>query len=82
MNDFLNKTQVCTTEEQSNKLIKMGLNIETADVCFYKPYPGEPHEIVFRKPYYGDDIPAWSLHRLISLREIGMKEHNNRNTVS
>lgn len=42
-------TQVCTTREQSERLLSMGLNPETAD-------------IVQRKN--GKCFHAWSLHRL------------------
>ena len=45
-------TQVCTTREQSERLLSMGLNPETAD-------------IVRRKN--GQRFHAWSLHRLIEL---------------
>ena len=36
MTDF--KTQVCTTIEQSNKLIELGINPDTADMGWFKAY--------------------------------------------
>lgn len=80
MNAILNKTQTCTTIEQSKELLEIyHLKPETADMCYYKPYPNELYELTVREPYFSDDIPAWSLHRLIMLRDLGMKEHNGDN---
>lgn len=50
-------TQVCTTREQSERLLSMGLNPETADMYIYDT------EVYIGKANI-DDIPAWSLHRL------------------
>ena len=65
-------TQVCTTIEQSNKLIELGINPDTADMGWFKAYSlkGEIYK-PFRKEYklenYKTDIPAWSLHRLLKM---------------
>lgn len=70
MADF--KTQVCTTIEQSNKLIELGINPDTADMGWFKAYSlkGEIYK-PFIKEYklenYKTDIPAWSLHRLLKM---------------
>ncbi len=53
-------SQVCTDIHQSQRLLEMGLNPETADMCIYDD------EVYICKPNI-DDIPAWSLHRLIEL---------------
>ncbi len=62
------KSQVCTDKVQSERLLALGLKKETADMWY-------PH---FAKtcpiPLMGevlttDDIPAWSLHRLIELKQ-------------
>lgn len=69
-------SQICTTEEQSKRLLALGLKRETAD-CFLE-YVGKdnygnnvwhPSTIVnnFKMPDYSRDIPAWSLHRLIKM---------------
>ena len=59
-------SQICTTREQSERLLVLGLKKETADMWY-------PH---FAKtcpiPLMGevlttDDIPAWSLGRLIEM---------------
>lgn len=65
-------TQVCTTIEQSNKLIELGINPDTADMGWFKAYSlkGEIYK-PFIKGYKLEnnktDIPAWSLHRLLKM---------------
>jgi len=65
-------TQVCTTIEQSNKLIELGINPNTADMGWFKAYSLK-EEIYkpFIKGYKLEnnktDIPAWSLYRLIKM---------------
>ena len=53
-------SQICTTLEQSKKLLELGLKPETADMYIFDD------EVYIGKPNV-DDIPAWSLHRLIEL---------------
>ena len=65
-------SQICTTCEQSERLISSGLKKETADMCWNKltlhgtpvTYPSQDvwseHSIVSDSHY-----PAWSLNRLI-----------------
>ena len=62
------KSQVCTTKEQSYKLLQLGLKESTADCHWFYHLPTERWQIVAR-PYggYGTYLPAWSLHRLIEL---------------
>jgi hypothetical protein len=60
------KSQICTTREQSERLLALGLKKETADMCLeYNAgnYTPKTHRI------YGSllNIPAWSLHRLIEM---------------
>lgn len=59
------KSQICTSVEQSKRLLELGLKKDTADMCLEysagKYYP-KTHRI------YGVlNIPAWSLHRLLCL---------------
>ena len=76
MDDFNFKSQICTTREQSERLLALGLKKETAD-CYLVV---EKEEVtVVAKPYYeiiedlnglpfdAEIIPAWSLHRLIEI---------------
>ena len=53
-------SQVCTDINQSKKLLKLGLKPETADMYIFD------NEVYIGKPNV-DDIPAWSLHRLLCM---------------
>lgn len=73
MGDF--KSQVCTSVEQSKRLLKLGLKKETADMM-YRTYENIPeeyryYELVpeFYRPCIEGvvHIPAWSLHRLVEM---------------
>ncbi len=61
------KSQICTSREQSERLLALGLKPETADMRWerisekYAYYPST------KTPYVSSDIPAWSLHRLIEM---------------
>ena len=63
------KSQICTTREQSERLLALGIKKETADMYY-------SYDIICAKPYYKvmefmngcvpeDIFPAWSLHRLL-----------------
>lgn len=65
--DFNFTSQICTTKEQSERLLALGLKKETAD-CVMMYYDGwhigEAEHFDFDK----DPVePAWSLHRLIQI---------------
>ncbi len=64
-------SQICTTREQSERLLSLGLKKETADMSIghtglLYPYPHREEDRVF--------IPAWSLHRLIEMVAGGSEE--------
>ena len=65
------KSQICTTREQSERLLALGLKIETADMYYQKlndkwtPFVGQPFSYDGLRGTYLN--PAWSLHRLIEL---------------
>ena len=65
-------SQICTTSEQSERLLALGLKKETADMSIghtglLYPYPHrEEEDRVF--------IPAWSLHRLIEMMPMTLVE--------
>ena len=71
MNELNFNSQICTTREQSQRLLDLGLKPETADmawVCVTKE--GLTQWVMTlntpkNKPNI--DIPAWSLHRLIEI---------------
>ena len=62
------KSQICTTREQSERLLALGLKKETADMHHYRYSEG--YWYIQACPPRGDSssfIPAWSLHRLLSM---------------
>lgn len=73
------KSSVCTSREQSERLLALGLKKETADMYLQSvlndewspfvpiafPYSDRPEEII--APDVVNAIPAWSLHRLWEL---------------
>ena len=61
-------SQICTTREQSERLLSLGLKKETADMHHYRYSEG--YWYIQACPPRGDSssfIPAWSLHRLLSM---------------
>lgn len=69
-------SQICTTEEQSKRLIALGLKVETADMSYQVKYcdPFSQHLVdctpsLLTYPPINNErfIPAWSLHRLIEM---------------
>ena len=78
MNEF--NSQVCTSIEQSKRLLELGLKPETADMKHFfddkDDYPFFHHWEYF--PYGwneeslvdSENIPAWSLHRLMEIANI------------
>ena len=76
---FIFNSQICTSREQSERLLALGLKKETADMkypCTREYYGGVLTEGTSSLPIIIDteddditeyDIPAWSLHRLWEL---------------
>lgn len=80
-------TQVCTTNEQSKKLLELGLKKETADMVYCvelyeNGWKYSSTAYVLEGNLGVDEIPAWSLHRLISLCEHGITINQNENIVT
>lgn len=79
-------SQICTTREQSERLLALGLKQETADMALYQRYAGDDDEgcMIFEeaispKPsMWRNDIPAWSLHRLIEMADTAYLEEGRR----
>lgn len=61
-------SQICTTREQSERLLALGLKPETAD-CHWAYHSVTATRYVVAHPCdgVGECIPAWSLHRLIEM---------------
>ena len=71
-------SQICTTEEQSKRLLALGLKAETADMY----YTENPRLLFIRDkgiPLEEEDYPAWSLHRLIEILDIWYLDLNFHN---
>lgn len=68
------KSQICTTREQSEKLLAAGLKKETADVLYRYVAPlGGYVALMYdwnENIANGECIPAWSLHRLIEISDV------------
>lgn len=70
-NKFNFTSQICTTKEQSERLLALGLKKETADMFWWDN--GYDSCAVISRPAekedgeYGKVIPAWSLHRLLMM---------------
>ena len=65
-------SQICTTREQSERLLSLGLKRETADMVWTHAYFSTWVATAKENPLYSheadeDTIPAWSLGRLIEM---------------
>lgn len=83
MKNIIFNAQICTTKEQSKRLLELGLDADTSDMCWLaKKLWGDDVEIPeeersyvlstdkddsFCNRYDVDCVPAWSLHRLIAM---------------
>ena len=84
---------ICTTREQSERLLALGLKKETADMCHTWHWEFDGYTLLCvpweRAHKTTNDIPAWSLHRIINLiperisicgleHKISIREHSVR----
>lgn len=69
-------SQICTTKEQSERLLGLGLKKETADCILvenpfkkdrYVMFPIVDIDETLENEMGDEPIPAWSLHRLIEM---------------
>lgn len=72
-------SQICTTKEQSERLLALGLKAETADMYYlnYGPIGLIPQIRDIKSILEDEDIPAWSLHRLIEMMPYDFTDNNN-----
>ena len=74
------KSQICTTREQSERLLALGLKKETADMTWQELNQWDGWYV---KPLEEDEkithieIPAWSLHRLIEMMPRTIKANDD-----
>lgn len=72
-------SSVCTSVEQSKRLLELGLKPETADMCIDLYHEDKPfvinEDVDLSKQT--EFIPSWSLHRLIEMlpNEIPMEDY-------
>lgn len=76
-----NKTMVCTSIEQSNRLIELGINPKTADMGWFKAYSlreeiYKPYIKGYKLENHQSDIPAWSIYKLIEIISIDITFKN------
>ena len=81
------KSQICTSREQSERLLALGLKKETADMCSVIDHVsdgGKWEEVDTIFSFTPDDwnfresvTPRWSLHRLLSLLPQSVKIGKN-----
>ena len=57
--------KICTDLEQSKKLIELGIDVNTADMCRSTDIPDLPTLLAY--PIWEYNIPAWSLSALLDL---------------
>lgn len=60
-------SQICTTEEQSKRLLALGLKKETVDMYHYVTSNGTGISAMDDNFFPHMDTLAWSLHRLIEM---------------
>ena len=58
--------KICTSIEQSKKLIELGLDVNTADM-YYTSEHSTPSIMTGAKSDYSSYVPAWSLSALLEL---------------
>jgi hypothetical protein len=73
-------SQICTTKIQSQRLLDLGLKPETADMkhlfdnrndySFFHHWECFPYEWDKESLVNSENIPAWSLHRLLLLCDV------------
>lgn len=75
-------SQVCTTKEQSQRLLDLGLKPETADMYYHEGSEDGAGNIEYHRNIrterdnilFPDYIPAWSLHRLMEILDAPLVE--------
>ena len=75
------KSQIATDRFQSERLLALGLKKETADMCHFWHWESDDYSRLCASWEFAHrsnkDIPAWSLHRLLSLYNLHYIEFMN-----
>lgn len=78
-------SQICTSRSQSERLLALGLKVGTADICIR---PDNTLIIIRENSFIYNNLgnaiqaeycPAWSLHRLIELSNMGIMDASTDN---
>ena len=72
-------SQICTTKEQSERLLALGLKKETSDMTYLNDKICAASYNEMECPYDNLVHPTWSLHRLIVLSGMGIAESTTDN---
>ena len=75
-------SQICTSREQSERLLALGLKKETADMHWWEIPFSDNWRLSDFPPFDDDDIPAWSMHRLWELANINRIELDNKEEIA
>ncbi len=60
--------KICTSLEQSKKLIELGISANTSDMCYDWSVIGKEYSTVAQcHKYIDDELPAWSLSALFDV---------------
>lgn len=71
-------SQICTSREQSERLLALGLKKETADMHWaYHSVTATRYMVAHPCDGVGECIPAWSLHRLIETMPNNIHKYND-----
>lgn len=79
-------SQICTTKEQSERLLALGLKAETADMR-YILFEGDLEPCIRAMPWNSicipcqNNFPAWSLHRLWELAGLKRIELDSKDEI-
>ena len=75
-------SQICTTREQSERLLALGLKKETADMAI-EPDLESTYEAYYISAYppTKTGIPAWSLHRLMESMPLLLRKGDNYSLI-
>lgn len=90
MSEFNFKSSVCTSREQSKRLLALGLKKETADMFYSTILENDDIARVCYKDFWNSNkaidvyirrrsTPAWSLHRLIEMTPSDMRGYMCKN---
>lgn len=75
-------SKICTSLEQSRKLMELGIDINTADMFYSRADVAlgemESYPNILYNEEIGDDIPAWSLAALLSILPFDLIVNNRR----